>query len=69
MRDWEDGEGPDPDYGVFGDAGMPRPPLPAPDPRRDAEVARQRARREQTERTAREFNSHMIHLYNEGRRK
>ena len=64
----------DPDYGVFGDVTncqcpchYPRVELPSP--QRQAEIARHRRQRENHERISREFNSHMIHLFNEGQRK
>lgn len=38
------------------------------DPKRESDVARQRRHRENSERVSRDFNSHMIHLYNEGRK-
>lgn len=65
MRDWsDDEEGPDPDYGVFGDAGQPRP-IPAPDsPRQIAQRRRWRERREQERQTSSNFNRHMIDLFN-----
>ena len=71
--DWDDYEEIDPDYGVFGDPGglVPRTPRPAPElsPLEKAIIKRQREREEATRRTSQEFNSYMIHLYNESRKK
>lgn len=60
----EDDEGPDPDYGVFGDAGMPKPPIYLPSPEEALRAARWRARREREIEVSRAFNSHMIDLFN-----
>lgn len=66
MRDWiDDEEGPDPDYGP--DLSHPTPPTPR-DPRREAEAKRWREKRDRDARTGSEFNSHMIHLFNQARR-
>lgn len=64
----EDDEGPDPDYGVFGDAGQPRviPPMPSAYELRRAALERQR--REAGRKTSQDFNRHMIDLYNGARR-
>lgn len=63
----------EPDYGVFGDANQcPRcralPLSYARDPKREADTDRQRKRREASERASRDFNLHMIHLYNAARK-
>jgi len=64
----------EPDYGVFGDANQcPRcrglPLSYQRDPKREAEAARQRKRDDERQRISRDFNSHMIHLYNEARKR
>lgn len=63
----------DPDYGVFGDRTSCQCPCHYPrtyarDPKRDADIVRQRRQRENSERVSREFNSYLIQLYNDGRR-
>ena len=65
MSGWgeDDDEGPDADYGVFGDAGMPRA-IPTPDPKREAQARKWRTSRDQAEQTSRDFNSYMIDLFN-----
>lgn len=70
MSGWRDydGEGPDPDYGVFGDADSEPPPVEKPDPVREAEQRRWSAKRERERQVSRDFNSHMITLFNEGRK-
>lgn len=62
----------DPEYGVFGSPGgfVPRPPpeIYVPSPRQQAAMERQRQKREAEAKTSRDFNSHMIALYNQSRR-
>lgn len=59
---------PDPDYGVFGDAGMPRY-IPPPPSKADLERAmRLRRQRERDRRTSSDFNRHMIDLFNAARK-
>lgn len=68
MRDWsEDEEGPDPDYGVFGDRaeGCKPPPPPMPS-KADLERARRaRAQKDASNEVGRQFNRHMIDLFNQ----
>jgi len=66
MPGWRDydGEGPDPDYGVFGDAGMELPPRPMPSAADIARRERQIESAEREARTSRDFNRYMIDLFN-----
>lgn len=60
----DDDEGPDPDYGVFGDADCP--PLPSRElsEREHKEIERLRKREEASKKVSRDFNSYMIELFN-----
>lgn len=59
----EDDEGPDPDYGVFGDAGQD--PIPTVrDLKREIDAERRRIVAERQRRVSQDFNSHMIYLFN-----
>ena len=62
----DDGDFPDPDYGIWGDKDcLPfRHPIPKPDPERDRQIARERRKREQSAKVSRDFNSYMIELFN-----
>ena len=60
----EDDEGPDPDYGVFGDAGMPKPPIHWPSPEEQRRIDRLRAQQVARAEVSRAFNLHMIDLFN-----
>lgn len=62
----------EPDYGVFGDANQCPACRARPlerDPKREVDAERQRRKDEARQRVSREFNSYMIHLYNDGRRR
>lgn len=61
----DDDEGPDPDYGIWGDADLPPRPIPKRDPIREASEAAWRKKRARESRVSQDFNSHMIHLFNE----
>lgn len=62
MMDWDDdAEGPEADYGVFGDIDCPPNPPKVFDSKA-YEAARKR--REAEIRVSQDFNSHMIYLYN-----
>ena len=71
MIDWDYDEGPDPEIGIWGDTadGCYRPPLPTRDLKREALGAKLRAKRDAERKVSANFNSHMIHLFNESRKK
>ena len=58
----EDDEGPDPDYGIWGDKGMETPRTYDLSPEALRASTRRRKRREAEEKVSRDFNSYMIQL-------
>lgn len=61
------------DYGVFGDmvctCGMRTSYVPKRDPAREKQIEREREKRRRADEQSRSFNSYMIELFNERRRR